>query len=78
MGRKVKYSSKEKINAVKEYLDGKDSINSIAKRLDITFQAFKQWVNSIKFIQLLNSEDGLRSIMVMRSLKLPEQEDWPS
>ena len=117
MGRKVKYSSKEKINAVKEYLDGKDSINSIAKRLDITFQAFKQWVNnyeamgadafmtchnkhyskaekeqaiaaylagevhiwtsakSIKFIQLLNSEDGLRSIMVMRSLKFPEQED---
>ena len=45
-GRKVKYSSKEKINAVKEYLDGKDSINSIAKRLDITFQAFKQWVNN--------------------------------
>jgi len=31
---------------VKEYLDGKDSINSIAKRLDITFQAFKQWVNN--------------------------------
>ena len=46
MGRKVKYSSKEKINAVKDYLDGKDSINSIAKRLDITFQAFKQWVNN--------------------------------
>ena len=46
LGRKVKYSSKEKINAVKEYLDGKDSINSIAKRLDITFQAFKQWVNN--------------------------------
>ncbi len=46
MGRKVKYSSKEKINAVKEYLDGKDSMNSIAKRLDITFQAFKQWVNN--------------------------------
>ena len=31
---------------MKEYLDGKDSINSIAKRLDITFQAFKQWVNN--------------------------------
>ena len=46
LGRKVKYSSKEKINAVKEYLDGKDSMNSIAKRLDITLQAFKQWVNN--------------------------------
>lgn len=46
LGRKVKYSSKAKINAVKEYLDGKDSMNSIAKRLDITFQAFKQWVNN--------------------------------
>ena len=29
LGRKVKYSSKEKINAVKEYLDGKGSIESL-------------------------------------------------
>ena len=46
MGRKARYSAEEKISAVQEYLDGKDSINSIAKRLDITFQAFKQWVNN--------------------------------
>ena len=53
MGRKVKYSSKEKINAVKEYLDGKDSMNSIAKRLDITFQSFKQWVNNYEAMGLM-------------------------
>ena len=46
MGRKVKYSSKEKINAVKEYLDGKGSMKTIAQRLGIAFQSFKQWVKN--------------------------------
>lgn len=46
MERKVKCSTEEKINAVKEYLDGKDSMNSIAKRLGVAFQTFKQWVNN--------------------------------
>ena len=46
MGRKVKCSAEEKINAVKEYLDGKGSMNSIAKRLGVTFQTLKQWVNN--------------------------------
>ncbi len=46
MGRNSKYSAEEKINAVKEYLDGKGSMSSIAKRLDIAFQSFKQWVKN--------------------------------
>lgn len=46
LGRKVKYSAEEKVNAVKEYLDGKESMRSIAKRLDIAFQSFKQWVKN--------------------------------
>lgn len=46
MGRKAKYSIEEKINAVQEYLDGKSSMSSIAKRLDIAFQSFKQEVNN--------------------------------
>ena len=44
MGRKVKYSAEEKINVIREYLDGNESMNSIAKRLNISFQAVKQWV----------------------------------
>lgn len=46
MGRRVKYSAEEKISAVQEYLDGKDSMNSIAQRLGIAFQSFKQWVKN--------------------------------
>ena len=46
MGRKVKYSAEEKINAVQEYLDGKDSMNAIAQRLGIAFPSFKQWVKN--------------------------------
>lgn len=34
------------MNAVKEYLDGKGSMSSIAKRLDIVYQSFKQWVKN--------------------------------
>lgn len=46
MGRNSKYSTEEKINAVKEYLEGKESISSIARRLNIAFQSFKQWVKN--------------------------------
>lgn len=46
MARNSKYSAEEKINAVKEYLDGKESMSSTAKRLDIAFQSFKQWVKN--------------------------------
>ena len=46
MGRKQKYSVEEKLNAVREYLDGNESMNSIAKHLNISFQSFKQWVSN--------------------------------
>ena len=46
MGRKPKYSVEEKLNAVREYLDGNESMNSIAKHLNISFQSFKQWVTN--------------------------------
>lgn len=54
MGRKVKYSAEEKINAVKEYLDGKDSMSSIAKRLDIAlhsslYQSFLTGLDNTSF-----------------------------
>ena len=46
MGRKQKYSVEEKLNVVREYLDGNESMNSIAKHLNISFQSFKQWVSN--------------------------------
>ena len=46
MGRKVRYSAEEKISAVQEYLDGKGSMKTIAQRLGIAFQSFKQWVKN--------------------------------
>lgn len=46
MGRKVKYSAEEKICAIKEYLDGKNSIATIVSRLGIDPESFKQWVNN--------------------------------
>ena len=48
MGRKSKYSTEEKVIAVKEYLDGKDSMGSIAKRLNIALTSFQQWVKNYK------------------------------
>ena len=46
MGRKARYSAEEKISAVQEYLDGKGSMKTIAQRLGIAFQSFKQWVKN--------------------------------
>ena len=46
MGRKARYSAEEKISAVQEYLDGKSSMKTIAQRLGIAFQSFKQWVKN--------------------------------
>jgi len=46
LGRKTKYSIEEKINAVKEYLDGKDSMSSISRRLGIALPSFRQWVKN--------------------------------
>ena len=46
MGRKVKYNAEEKISAIKEYLDGKNSMSSITKRLGIDPKSFKQWINN--------------------------------
>ena len=109
MGRKARYSAEEKISAVQEYLDGKGSMKTIAQRLGIAFQSFKQWVKNYEAMGIdafktnhnkhysktekeqavaaylagegshieivkssnsyepVNSEAGLRSIMVMRS-----------
>lgn len=46
MGRKAKYSAEEKVTAVKEYLDGKNSMGAIAKRLNIALASFQQWVKN--------------------------------
>ena len=46
MGRKARYSAEEKISAVQEYLDGKGSMKTIAQRLGIAFQSFKQWIKN--------------------------------
>lgn len=45
MGRKGKYSREEKLRTVQEYLDGKNSLNSIANRLGIQPFAVKLWIN---------------------------------
>ena len=52
MGRKSKYSAEEKVIAVKEYLDGKDSMGSIAKRLNIALTSFQQWVKNYEAMGL--------------------------
>ena len=43
MSRK-KVSASEKLQAVQEYLDGKGSLNSIAKKYGVHCKSFKQWL----------------------------------
>lgn len=44
MGRKSRHTAEEKICAVKEYLEGTISMNSIAEQLGINKESFRQWV----------------------------------
>lgn len=44
MGRKSRHTAEEKICAVKEYLEGTISMNSIAKQLGIHNESFRQWI----------------------------------
>lgn len=48
MSRKVKYSIEEKLNAVQKYLDGKESMYSIANRFGIDVSAVRLWVNKYR------------------------------
>ena len=48
MSRKVKYSIEEKLNAVQNYLDGKESMYSIANRFGIDVSSVSLWVNKYK------------------------------
>lgn len=48
MSRKVKYSIEEKLNAVQKYLDGKESMYSIANRFGINVSAVRLWVNKYR------------------------------
>lgn len=45
MGRKPKVSPTLKIQAVQEYLSGKDSKNSIAQRYGVTLKPFQRWLD---------------------------------
>ena len=54
--RKGKISFKQKISAVKRYLNGIDSMNHIALALGVVFQTVKQWV--VNFQSLV--EQGLK------------------
>ena len=44
MGRKIKYSAEEKIRAVNEFLDGKNSMGVIVEHLGIHIESFRLWI----------------------------------
>ena len=69
MERYLKYSAEEKINAIKESLDGKASMSSIAKRLYIKFQSFQQCVKNYEVL----GTDAFSMYQNKRHLK-PEKE----
>lgn len=48
MGRKTKFSTEIKINAVNDYLSGRKSQNQIAKDLNIHISTIQGWISSYK------------------------------
>lgn len=70
MERYLKYSAEEKINAIKESLDGKESMSSIAKRLYIAFQSFQQWVKNYEVL----GTDAFSMYQNKRYLKIEKEQ----
>ena len=48
MGRKSKFTSKQKLEACEKYINGRGSIYSIANELGIAHEAFRRWVLKYK------------------------------
>lgn len=46
MSRKSKVSGPEKIEAIKKYLRGEDSLTHLATLLGVSFQSIKQWLQT--------------------------------
>lgn len=46
MSRKEKISASEKIEAIKKYLRGEDSLNHLASMLNVSFASIKQWLQT--------------------------------
>ena len=44
MGRKSKFTSKQKIEACEKYINGYGSICSISNELGITYESFRRWL----------------------------------
>ena len=48
MGRKSKFTSKQKIEACEKYIKGQGSLCSISDELGITCQSFRRWLLTYK------------------------------
>ena len=68
MSRKGKYRIEEKLNAVQEYLDDKDSMCSIANRLGIDVSAFRLWENKYR---ISGGQPGNEEELVERKYCIP-------
>jgi len=78
MGGKAKISHELKLRAVKTYLNGKDSINHIAKQLSVDFFSVKQWIFNYQSL----GEEGLittgKNFTYSTDLKMTAVKDYLS
>ncbi|WP_396953814.1 transposase, partial [Niallia sp. MER 6] len=40
----AKFSIEEKISAVLEYIDGDDGVNTIARKIGVSYALFQDWI----------------------------------
>lgn len=57
MGRKSRFSTDEKLEFVLRYIEGKDSINNIAKQIGVNKSSLKNWIRNYQSLGI----DGLNT-----------------
>lgn len=74
MGRKSKFTSKQKIEACEKYIKGHGSLRSISDKLGITYESFRHWIlkyknNGKECFEELNTNNSYSSEFKMIVIK---------
>ena len=78
MGRKTKFSTEIKINAIKDYLSGKKSQNQISKDLNIHLSTIQGWLSSYKTLGVSGVTTTSKNIGYPKLLKKEAVTDYLS
>mgnify|MGYP000187620714 CR=1 FL=1 len=69
MGRKSKFSKEQKIEICRRYLDGSESISSLAEEINVSKTTIERWIRIFKAYGDSAFDEKLQMNHIQKSLK---------